>query len=32
MTSDERRELHKWVARGRGPYDNGGSVSRFSTK
>lgn len=23
MTSDERRELHKWVARGRSPYDNG---------
>lgn len=23
MTSEERRELHKWVARGRSPYDNG---------
>lgn len=23
MTSDERQELHKWVARGRSPYDNG---------
>ncbi len=23
MTSEERRELHKWVASGRSPYDNG---------
>ena len=23
MTSDERKELHKWVASGRSPYDNG---------
>lgn len=23
MTSDERKELHKWVAKGRSPYDNG---------
>ena len=23
MTSEERKELHKWVARGRSPYDNG---------
>lgn len=23
MTSDERKELHRWVARGRSPYDNG---------
>lgn len=23
MTSEERQELHKWVARGRSPYDNG---------
>lgn len=23
MTSEERRELHKWVAKGRSPYDNG---------
>lgn len=23
MTSDERRELHKWVASGRSPYENG---------
>lgn len=23
MTSDERKELHKWVASGRNPYDNG---------
>ena len=23
MTSDERKELHKWVARGNSPYDNG---------
>lgn len=23
MTSEERRELHKWVAKGHSPYDNG---------
>ena len=23
MTSEERKELHKWVASGRSPYDNG---------
>lgn len=23
MTDEERRELHKWVARGRSPYENG---------
>lgn len=23
MTSDERKELHKWVAAGNSPYDNG---------
>ncbi len=23
MTNEERRELHKWVAKGRSPYDNG---------
>lgn len=23
MTKEERRELHKWVASGRSPYDNG---------
>lgn len=23
MTSDERRELHKWVSAGNSPYDNG---------
>ena len=23
MTSEERKELHKWVAKGRSPYDNG---------
>ena len=23
MTSGERKELHKWVASGRSPYDNG---------
>ncbi len=26
MTSDERKELHKWVSRGRSPYDNGDYV------
>lgn len=26
MTSEERRELHKWVARGRSPYENGDYV------
>ena len=26
MTPDERKELHKWVARGRSPYDNGNYV------
>lgn len=28
MTSEERRELHKWVARGRSPYENGDYVCR----
>lgn len=28
MTSDERRELHKWVARGNSPYDNGDYIYR----
>ena len=28
MTSDERRELHKWVARGCSPYDNGDFIYR----
>ena len=23
MSKEERRELHKWVAKGRSPYDNG---------
>jgi hypothetical protein len=23
MTPDERKELHKWVAKGRSPYENG---------
>jgi hypothetical protein len=26
MTSEERRELHKWVASGRSPYDNGNYI------
>jgi hypothetical protein len=26
MTPDERKEPHKWVARGRSPYDNGNYV------
>lgn len=26
MTSEERKELHKWVAKGRSPYDNGDYV------
>jgi len=26
MTSEERRKLHKWVARGRSPYENGDYV------
>ena len=26
MTGEERRELHKWVARGRSPYENGDYV------
>ena len=27
MTREERRELHKWVASGRSPYDNGSYLS-----
>lgn len=26
MTSEERRELHKWVAAGHSPYDNGNFI------
>lgn len=26
MTKEERRELHKWVASGRSPYENGSYV------
>lgn len=30
MTKDELRELEKWVASGRSPYDNGDYISSFT--